>query len=327
MLRRLLVGLIVTAAIVCLTGCPKEGSEQGSGEHKSPNIGTLKYVPAGSFQRDDEAENMSIIGEPFLMAEHQITQAQFEAIMGTNPSLPGCGIGDDHPVNKATWYDAITFANKLSIAEGLTPVYSVHGVDFDAVKYSDIPTRENADWNAVAAEWDADGYRLPTEMEWMWAAMGADQDSFGDPMQDGVNISGYDKPFAGYDGSNSIGDCAWYGGNSYSDSNTDSTTGSTCYPVGSKLPNELGLYDMSGNVFEWNWDWYEDDGSFAGAGYAISGTIEDYTGAATGSRRVRRGGSWSYNSSNCAVASRNNSDPQRGDVDCGFRLVRRADSI
>ena len=111
-------------------------------------------------------------------------------------------------------------------------------IDWEALAYGSIPTASDADWNAATADWDADGYRLPTEMEWMWAAMGADQDAQPGAMQDGVNVSGYDKDFAGDDGSNSIDDYAWY------DDNSSSTT----HPVGTKLPNELGLHDMSGNV-------------------------------------------------------------------------------
>ncbi len=110
-----------------------------------------------------------------------------------------------------SWYDAIAFANKLSIEEGLTPVYSVDGIsDWEALAYGSIPTASDDDWDAATADWDADGYRLPTEMKWMWAAMGATEDALDDFDEDGVNRSGYTKDFAGDDGSNSIDDYAWY---------------------------------------------------------------------------------------------------------------------
>jgi formylglycine-generating enzyme required for sulfatase activity len=139
------------------------------------------------------------------------------------------------------------------------------------------------------------GYRLPTEMEWMWAAMGADTTSQ-------PNTAGYSKTFAGSDGSNSIGDYAWYDGNA----------GGKTHEVGKKAANELGLYDMSGNVFEWCWDWY--------SSYQ-SGSQPDYAGAASGSNRVIRGGSWNNNASYCAVSSRNNGLPYSRNGYLGFRVM------
>ncbi len=264
-------------------------------------------VPAGSFQRDGTETNISIISQPFHMSEHQITQSQFEAVMGTNPShFNSHPDSPNKPVEQVSWYDVITFANKLSLLEGLTPVYSVDGIsDWTALGYGEIPTSDNADWNAATADWDADGYRLPTEMEWMWAAMGADQDAQAGAMQEGINRTGYSKPFAGYDGSNVIDDYAWYRENSAVET----------HPVGTKLPNELGLYDMSGNVSEWNWDWY---------GTYPSGEVTDYVGAASGSYRVRRGGSWDGYAAVCTVANRGYNAPQdRGAPSIyGFRLVR-----
>ena len=222
------------------------GGDNGAGGNISENIGALVEVPAGSFQRDEDEQNISVITRPFRMSEHQITQAQFEAIMGVNPSQYTSGEdAPNRPVERVSWYGAIAFANKLSLAEGLTEVYSIAGVDFATLDYSEIPTSSNDDWDAVTVDWEADGYRLPTEMEWMWAAMGADQDAQSGAMEDGVNRNGYSKPFAGSDGSNSSSDYAWSG-----------TSVSIPRPVGTKQANELGLYDMSGNVWEWTWDWF-----------------------------------------------------------------------
>jgi formylglycine-generating enzyme required for sulfatase activity len=122
-------------------------------------------------------------------------------------------------------------------------------------------------------------------MEWMWAAMGADTASPGQ-----VNRTGYKKTFAGSTGSNSIGDYAWYADNS----------GGKTHPVGTKRANELGLYDMSGNVWEWCWDWYGD---------WPSGAKIIFTGAASGEDRVRRGGGWGFDASYCAVSVRFGSRP------------------
>ncbi len=310
--NRALVILALTVSIaVVFSACDNptgldgdsNGTNQDNADYTSPTIGTLVYVPAGKFRREASPTNVSIISRPFRMSEHVITRRQFFSIMGTDPSDPSKSTFIDDPVQGVSWYDAIAFANKLSISEGLPPVYSVAGItDWEALDPADIPTPttgDKASWNAATADWDANGYRLPTEMEWMWAAMGADQDSNGDAMQNGVNRSGYTKLFAGYDGSNSIDDYAWYGG-------------TTTHPVGTKAANELGLYDMSGNVWEWTWDWF--------GGYP-SGERTDYRGAASGSFRVKRGGSGFNLATFCAVAYRSNLLPQ-STSELGFRLVR-----
>jgi formylglycine-generating enzyme required for sulfatase activity len=121
----------------------------------------------------------------------------------------------------------------------------------------------NTNWDNATADWSANGYRLPTRMEWIWAAMGAPADG-----QNGsTNRTGYAKPFAGSDGSNFIADYAVFG---YGRGETGATTNERTNPVGSKLPNEIGLYDMSGNVSENCWDWFGTT--------ILSGTLTDYRG-------------------------------------------------
>ena len=207
------------------------------------------------------------------------------------------------------WYHAIAFCNKLSLAESLTPVYAVTGVDFNTLTYASIPTpstASNVTWDAATATWTNNGYRLPTEMEWMWAAMGAPADGQGG----GTNTTGYTKHFAGSTGSNELGNYAVYGYYTYA---ADATTTERTNPVGSKTANELGLYDMSGNVSEWTWDWY--------AGYP-DGSLTDYRGAASGTFRFGRGGSWFANSSTCFIANRRIYYPNKRDYHIGFRVVR-----
>jgi len=126
---------------------------------------------------------------------------------------------------------------------------------------------------------------LPTEAEWEFAARG------------GNNSRGYK-----YAGSNTIGDVAWYYGNS----------SSKTQPVGQKRPNELGLYDMSGNVWEWCSDWY---GSYSSAGQT------NPQGPSSGSDRVLRGGSWCILAQNCRVSFRSFSAPDYRYYRIGFRLV------
>jgi formylglycine-generating enzyme required for sulfatase activity len=240
------------------------------------------------------------------MSQHEITRAQWVAITGwTDPSDVAFSSGMTDPVQKVSWYDAIAFCNKLSLLESLEPVYTVSGVDFTALTYVQIPTSNNTIWNAVTTNDSANGYRLPTEMEWMWAAMGADTVNPG-----AVNTTGYSKAFAGSTGSNLIGDYAVFG---YGSGEAGATTTLRSNPVGSKLANELGLYDLTGNVLEWVWDWY---GTFP------TGTVTDYRGPASGFYRTERGGSWNYVESSCTLARQAWDGPSGRSNTLGFRVVR-----
>jgi len=259
-------------------------------------------VPAGTFSRDGMFGNDSTVSA-FQMSEKNITVNQFTKVTGlTNPS-PSFTSVVDGPVQYVNWYHALVFCNKLSIREGLIPVYTINGSTDPAVwiaaNEGAVPTASNADWDAATANWSATGYRLPTEMEWMWAAMGADTASPGNP-----NTTGYNKAFAGSTGSNAIGDYAW----------TSENSTATTHPVGTKLPNELGLYDMSGNVYEWCWDWR--------AGYP-TGLQNNYRGAALGTQRIGHGGSWYFDASHATVAYRGHDVPLRQYDFIGFRVVRQ----
>ncbi|MDR1949463.1 MAG: SUMF1/EgtB/PvdO family nonheme iron enzyme [Spirochaetaceae bacterium] len=250
----------------------------------------LRYVPSGSFQRDDDPANITEITKGYWVAEIAVTQELWQVIMGNNPSyFDGThGYGGGHegllkdtpvgevqmrrPVEQVSWYDAIAFCNKLSLATGKTPVYSVNGVDWAALTYSEIPYSEmptsgDDAWNAATVNTDADGYRLPTEAEWMWAAMGADTASVGN-----TNTSGY-AAFAGSTGTNSIDDYVWHGNNS----------GGGTHEAGTKLPNQLGLYDMSGNGLEWAYDW---DFAYLYPYTLPTGALTNPTGAASSRHRV-----------------------------------------
>lgn len=264
---------------------------------------SMATVPAGIFQRDKDASNKSMITYAYRMSACEITRAQFSTIMGVDPSDTDVSGSTADPVQRTSWYHAIAFCNKLSIAEGLTPVYAVENVNFKTLLYNSIPKESDATWDAVTADCANNGYRLPTEMEWMWAAMGATSDARNEDMVDGVNIKGYNKGYAGSsETENNVKDLkeyAWYEGNT-----------AKTQPVGGKTSNELGLYDMTGNVSEWNWDWF-----------SSLPTLEqsNYQGPDQGTTRVIHGGNYQLAFS---VRARSSYSPEEQDNCVGFRVVR-----
>lgn len=273
-------------------------------DYLSANIGILKYVPSGAFQRDSTNSDISFVSA-FRMSAFDITRIEFTSITGLpDPSDTGSSTGINDPVQMVSWYQAVYFCNMLSMKEGLTPIYTINNstdpADWLSVNGGMIPTNINVLWQSISADWSADGYRLPTEMEWTWADMGADTSAPGQ-----LNTIGYLKAFAGSTGNNCLLGYAWI---------EDNSSGTT-HPVGTKLPNELGLYDMSGNVNQWLWDWYRD---------IPGGALTNYSEAGASGLRVYRGGCWDYPSESATI-SRYYLDyniPYLSFNDVGFRVVR-----
>jgi formylglycine-generating enzyme required for sulfatase activity len=262
----------------------------------------------------------------FKMSLTQVTQAQFEYVMGVNPSDCRCGgsadirtyankgnATSDLPVEMVNWYDAIAYCNKLSILEGKDICYTLNGFttkqDWENLTYDNLTaiiTDEDKQtvWDDAVCDFSKNGYRLPYEAEWEYAARGGLKSQ----SKKNPGADSYDYDHAG---SNTICYVAWYTDNNHysNDCAKPHHLVLGTKPVAHKLPNELGLFDMSGNVFEWCWSWH---GEY------------NYTkpyGADTGSGRVLRGGGW-YNSYDyCLVSVRHTAAPHSRADNHGFRVV------
>jgi formylglycine-generating enzyme required for sulfatase activity len=272
---------------------------------------SVKAVPKGAFSRDENGNNISVVSA-FNMGEREITQAEWFKVMGFNRGTDG----DAMPARKVSWYEAVMFCNKLSMLEEKDPVYVVRN-STDPAAWGTVPDLANRLTWYVSCRWDANGYRLPTEMEWHWAAMGADSGLSGKP-----NASGYKAAFAGASLAVMAGEAAWYTANS----------GGKIHRVGEKKANELGIYDLSGNVMEWCWDWVNHNNL---KNYGLSGFHTDFRGGDNNIRnKMRRGGCYLSEKVNLVLNYRGNEsgpqtepaadgDPRINNDYVGLRIVHR----
>ncbi|MCL1951698.1 MAG: formylglycine-generating enzyme family protein [Oscillospiraceae bacterium] len=200
----------------------------------------------------------------FYIDDFVVTQGDWNQVMDDNPSYFR---NDDLPVECVGWHEAVLFCNKKSEKDGLQPCYAMDG-------------------EHVECDFTANGYRLPTEAEWEFAAIG------------GTKSKG-----CRYAGSDSLDEVAWYSKNA----------GKTTHPRGQKLPNELGLYDMCGNVFEWCWDWWDEfDCDY----------MDNPIGPASGKCKVVRGNNWVNGATTSDLNRRVHRAVHATTHHQGFRLVR-----
>lgn len=193
--------------------------------------------PISENRREKDEMQHRVTISSFHMGVHEVTQKEYRDLMGSDPSQFK---GDNLPVENVSWYDAVTYCNARSAAEGLNPAYVVSGT---------------GDTRRVVWNREANGYRLPTEAEWEYACRAGTTT----PFSTGGNVT--------------VEQANYYGTYPY-DGYPSGQYRSRTVPVGSFSPNAWGLYDMHGNVWEWCWDWYGPyvDGAVADPAGAASGT-------------------------------------------------------
>jgi formylglycine-generating enzyme required for sulfatase activity len=230
---------------------------------------------------NNEGPQRQVTVASFFMGKYEITQKEFEELMGINNSFFK---GDMLPVENVSWFEAVEYCNRRSKKEKLIPAYIISG---------------SGDNLTVVWDKKANGYRLPTEAEWEYACR-----------------AGTSTPF--YTGNNITTKQANYNGFSPYDKNAKGVFLEKTTPVGAFEPNPWGLYDMPGNVLEWCWDWYAD--SYGGG--AVNASAVNPAGAASGSFRIIRGGSWAGTARGVRSAFRGNNIPTAQNSYLGFRIAR-----
>lgn len=275
-MKKQLILLTVILLLITLGGCNNKVPE----DMVLIKGGVIKNTNSNYYRQEEKLTS-------FYIGKYEVTQKEWIEVMGSNPSA---FIGDNLPVEMISWYDAILYCNKRSLKEGLKPYYNI---DMNTIDKSNISEYDTIKWT-VTTNNNANGYRLPTEIEWEYAASGG---------QLSQNYT--------YSGSNDIEEVAWYWRNAGDEYITGDWSWSLIennknrtQNVGIKKANELGLFDMSGNVREWCYDWYQD------------------SNIASGMQRVWKGGGWIGDANSSEFSYKGKFEANGIGADQGFRICR-----
>lgn len=272
----------------------------------------MTLIPAGAFAMGDSLDSLSdaptrtVTLDDFYVGNNEVTKGEWDEVRiwglsnGYTDLAEGSGKAVNHPVQNITWYDVVKWCNARSEKDGLTPVYFVNDERTTLYKTGD------ASLTNAQVSWTANGYRLPTEAEWEKAARGGLSgkrfpwgDTISHSQANYYASSGYSYDLSG----------------SLNNFHPTYATGSQIYtsPVGAFAANGYGLNDMTGNVMEWCWDWYDT--------YPV-GAQTNPRGASSGSFRVYRGGGWDREAKDCRIASRSYNFQWFFEYNVGLRIVR-----